>query len=320
MRRGAEILANVCAGVRPGEQVVIVTDALRFSIAEAVATAARKAGGEITIVNTPPRSIDNEEPLAAAAAAIRAADVVFLPVTHALSHTRAVRAAIEAGARVVSMSAFTERMMGSGGLFADFRARRPLCDAMARRLTRARDVRVTNIAGTELTFRLDGRAGNSHACIVDAPGFSAVPNIEANTSPLEGTTEGVLVADGSIPYYDVGVLVEPVWFEISAGFVEEIWGGHQANQLRDLLAAQRDRFVYNVAQFAIGLNPDCTDFTGEMLNDEGVNGTIHMGIGTSANLGGSVQAKTHFDAIIRSPSVWLDGEPAIEDGKVLVTK
>ncbi len=56
-----------------------------------------------------------------------------------------------------------------------------------------------------------------------------------------------------------------------------------------------------------------------MLNDEGVNGTIHIGIGTSSNLGGTVQAKTHFDAIIRAPSVWLDDDLVIRDGEVLVT-
>jgi leucyl aminopeptidase (aminopeptidase T) len=162
-----------------------------------------------------------------------------------------------------------------------------------------------------------GRAGNSHSCIIDAPGFTAVPNIEANTAPVEGTTEGVLVADGSIPYYGIGPLADPVRFEIHEGFVRSIEGGEQAAFLRNLLAAQNDRWVYNVAQFAIGLNPECREFTGEMLNDEGVNGTIHIGIGTSANLGGDVQAKTHFDAIIREPSVWFDENQIIRDGEIL---
>ena len=154
--------------------------------------------------------------------------------------------------------------------------------------------------------------------MLDGPGFSAVPNIEANTSPVEGTTQGVLVVDGSIPYYGIGVIEEPVVFSIKDGFVQTIQGGEQATFIRDLLAAQNDRYVYNIAQFAIGLNPACTGFTGEMLNDEGVNGTIHIGIGTSANLGGTVQAKTHFDAIICSPSVWMDREIIIEKGVVLM--
>ncbi len=319
MRRGAEVLVQVCAGVRPGEDVVIVTDRERLPIANAVNDAAKAANARTVIVISPPRSIDNEEPSPPVAAAMKAAAVVFMPVTYALSHTRATREAIAAGARVISMSAFTERQMREGGLFADFRSRRPLCDGIAGRLSRAHEVRVTNGAGTDLTLGVKGRAGNSHACIVDGPGFTAVPNIEANTSPVEGTTAGVLVVDGSIPYYGIGPVKEPVRFEIDDGFVQSIEGGEQATFLRDLLAAQDDKWVYNIAQFAIGLNPECREFTGEMLNDEGVNGTIHIGIGTSANLGGNIQAKTHFDAIIRDPSVWCDGEPIIRDGAILVT-
>ena len=71
--------------------------------------------------------------------------------------------------------------------------------------------------------------------------------------------------------------------------------------LGKVLARQEDPWVYNLAQFTFGLNPACTEFTGEMLNDEGVNGTVHIGIGTPANLGGEVTAKTHFDAITRAP-------------------
>ena len=318
MRKGAKILVGDCAGVKEGEDVLIVTDAERLPIAQALSAEAGERGARATMAVCPPRGIDNEEPPRAVAEAMRASDVVFLPVTHALAHTRATREAIGAGARVLSMTAFTPGQMEAGGLLADFRARKPLCDALAARLSEAGEVRVTNPAGTELTFSLEGRAGNSHACVLDGPGFTAVPNIEANTSPLDGTTSGALVVDGSIPYYGVGVIEEPVTFRIEDGFVREITGGRQADFLKKLLAAQNDKWVYNVAQFAMGLNPECKDFTGEMLNDEGVNGTIHIGIGTSANLGGDVQAKTHFDAIIRAPSVWFDGEAIIRNGEILV--
>lgn len=116
----------------------------------------------------------------------------------------------------------------------------------------------------------------------------------------------------------MGVLREPVRFQIRDGFVRDIQGGEQAAFLRDLLTMQEDEWVYNIARFAIGLNPEYKVFTGEMLNDEGVNGTTHIGIGTSANLGGDVQAKTHFDAIIRNPSVWFDGEPIIQEGEIQI--
>jgi leucyl aminopeptidase (aminopeptidase T) len=316
MARGAEVLVRTCAGVESSERVVIIADQERTPIAEAVAESAGLAGATAEVVVSPARGIDNEEPVASVAEAMATADVIFLVVFHSLAHTRATRGAIAAGTRVVSMAAFTERQMREGGLFTDFRARKPVCDRLAEELTAAEIVHIASASGTDLTFSLRGRTGNSHACIVRGAGFTAVPNIEANTSPLEGTTEGRLVVDGSIPYYGVGVVEEPVVFEISAGAVSAIRGGAQADFLRDLLARQNDPAVYNIAQFAMGLNPDCTDFTGEMLNDEGVNGTIHIGIGTSVNLGGVVQAKTHFDAIIRAPSVWLDGRAVLVGGEL----
>ncbi len=319
MKQGAHVLVNTCAGVAAGESVVVVTDPERLAIANALAEVTAEAGAIPSVVVSPPRVIDNEEPGPLVRAAILSADVVFLPVTLAMAHTKVVRDAIGAGARVLSMTAFTARMMREGGLFTDFAARRPTCVELARRLTEGTHLRVTNPAGTDLSVSLDGVTGNSHACLLDGPGFTAVPNIEANCAPKQGSAEGVFVCDGSIPYYGVGVTREPVTFRIREGFVTEIEGGAQARFLRDLLAAQDDPWVYNLAQFAFGLNRDCTDFTGEMLNDEGVDGTVHIGIGTSANLGGTVSAKTHFDAICREPTVTIDGVVVVRAGEVMPT-
>jgi leucyl aminopeptidase (aminopeptidase T) len=318
MRRGAEILVGTCANVRTGEQVAIVTDPELRRIGDALAEAVSKAGGTPSLILPPERGIDNEEPPPATAAALAGAEVVFLPVTLAMAHTRAVREAIGEGARVLSMTAFTERMMSEGGLFTDFRRREPVCKAMAGRLTAGTTLRVVNPAGTDLSMSLKGVTGNSHSCLLRAPGFTAVPNIEANCAPAQGTASGRFVVDGSIPYYGVGVVHDPVVFTMEAGFVTSIEGGEQSRFLADLLATQDDPWVYNVAQFAFGLNPDCTEFTGEMLNDEGVDGTVHVGIGTSANLGGTVSAKTHFDAIIREPTVWIDQKAVVQKGEVLV--
>ena len=49
MRKGAEVLVGVCAGVRKDEQVVIVTDRHRLPIAEAVAAAAQDVEGVLTL-------------------------------------------------------------------------------------------------------------------------------------------------------------------------------------------------------------------------------------------------------------------------------
>ena len=306
---------RTCAGVQATEKVVVVTDSERIEIARAVSDEAERVGAHVRIVISPERSIDNEEPGTVVTEALSEADVAFLPVTLAMAHTRAVREAITGGTRVLSMTAFTKRMMQEGGLFTDFRARQPLCQSLATRFSEGNQLHVTNPAGTDLTMSLVGVTGNSHACLLDGPGFSAVPNIEANCAPTQGTAEGVFVCDGSIPYYGVGPIQDPITFRIARGFVVDIEGGDQAKFLASLLAEQEDPWVYNLAQFAFGLNPVCTEFTGEMLNDEGMNGTVHIGVGASANLGGDVSAKTHFDAITRAPAVKIDGDLVLFEGE-----
>ena len=319
MAKGARIIAEQCASIKAGETVLVVTDYLKVGIAEMIAAAVRELDAEVIMIVISPTPIDGAEPPRAVAEAMKAVDCVIMPVTKSLAHTDATRAAIqEAGARVISMTAFVEEQLMSGGLFADFRKEKPVCDRIAQLLSEAKTVHVTTQAGMDLRFSVEGRPGNSHCCIVDSAGFTAVPNIEANISPVEGTTQGVIVGDGSIPYYDIGVIEEPITFKVKEGFVYEIAGGQQARFIRRLLAAQDDKFVYNIAQFAVGLNPMCTALSGVMLNDEGVLGTIHIGIGTSSNLGGSTKAATHFDVIIRYPTVAFDEKIIIKNGELKI--
>jgi len=319
MAKGARILVEQCASIKPGETVLVVTDYLKVGIAEMIAAAARELDAEVILAVISPTPIDGAEPPRAVAEAMKAVDCVIMPVSKSLAHTDATRAAIqEAGVRVISMTAFVEEQLMSGGLFADFRKEKPVCDRIALLLSEAKTVHVTTQAGMDLRFSVEGRQGNSHCCIVDSAGFTAVPNIEANISPVEGTTQGAIVCDGSIPYYDIGVIEAPITFEVKDGFVCEITGGQQARFIRRLLAAQKDRFVYNIAQFAVGLNPMCTALSGVMLNDEGVLGTIHIGIGTSSNLGGATKAATHFDVIIRNATVAFDEKIIIKNGELKI--
>ena len=80
---------------------------------------------------------------------------------------------------------------------------------------------------------------------------------------------------------------------------------------------QDDPNVYNIAQLSFGLNPRCR-MQGIMLEDEGVYGTSHIGIGTSSLLGGTVKAKMHFDVIMWTPTLTLDGQVVLRDGNWLV--
>jgi leucyl aminopeptidase (aminopeptidase T) len=162
-------------------------------------------------------------------------------------------------------------------------------------------------------MRKEGRPGNAMYCIVEPGQLSPVPNVEANFSPLEGTAEGKIVADASVPYIGIGVLREPVVATVEKGMITGITGGDQARKLADDLKGRNDPKVYNVAELGVGLNPKSI-MQGIQLEDEGVFGTVHIGIGTNLMLGGNVKAAIHYDLIMWEPTIELDGKIVLEGG------
>ena len=318
MYAGASRILDVCAGLKPGEKVLILTDFLKESIARVLASAAMAMGAEPVIMVMPPREVDGQEPPETVAMAFKKADLILTPVAKSVTHTNAVKEAIAGGSRGIMLSAFVPEQLISGGVYADFEAQKPLCEKVARLLEEAVMAKLTTPAGTNLIMDLSGRKGNAHPGIARKPGqFTTVPNIEASTSPVEGKTEGILVGDGSIPYYDIGVLKEPVYMTVKEGRVVDIKGEAQAETISGIMAAQDDPNVYNIAQLAFGMNPKCV-MSGIMLDDEGVYGTAHIGIGTSTLLGGKIKTKMHFDILMWKPTLELDGKVVLKEGEWLI--
>ena len=279
MVKGAKRVVETCVGVRPGEQVLIVTEGEKLPIAQAVAQAVYAVDAEPMIALMLPRERDGQEPPAAIAAAI--------------THTHAVKEACKRGSRGGVLTQFTQELMIHGGLEADFREVAPTCKAVAGILAGAKEVRLTTPHGTDLTFSAEGRRSNAMYCMVEPGEFSPVPTVEANVSPLEGTAQGIIVANASIPYI-----------------------GIQAEMLKRDLEQKQDPNVYNIAELGVGLNPKCR-FMGFMLEDEGVRGSVHIGIGTSITLGGNVKAACHYDLIMTEPTLIVDGQMVLHNGSVV---
>lgn len=315
--RGARKLIEECAAVKPGEEVLVVTDFLTLDVAEVVATAARSVTPEVAVIAMPPRRTDGAEPPACVAAAMKAADVFFTPVSKSITHTDATRTALNAGARGIMLTQYNLRMLEGGGIDADFAAIRPVCEWVGKCWADGRRVRITAPGGTDITASIEGRPGNAHPGIAHGPGtMTTVPNIEASVSPVEGTCEGMIVADASIPYFGIGILDEPVRYTVRSGRAVSIDGGRQAQEVVRMMADCRDENVYNIAQLSIGLNPYCK-VQGVMLEDEGAYGTCHIGIGTSTLLGGTVKTALHYDALIWRPTIEIDGQTIMKDGALL---
>lgn len=317
MVKGAKILIDVCTKVKPEEKVLIVTDMVKFNLANVIAGVAKERGAEVIVSVMRPRERAGQEPPVSTAEAMKEADVVFSPVSYSITHTNAVKNAASCGTRIIVMTDFTEGLMIQGGIEANFDELKPICKKVANRLAEGKKLRLTTPGGTDLEMDIAGRRGNALYCIVEPGEFSTVPTVEANTSPLEGSANGKIVVDASIPYLGIGLLKEPIQVEVRNGFITKIEGGYQADILRKDLESQKDKNVFNIAELGLGLNPKCK-MIGIMLEDEGVMGTAHIGIGTSITLGGNIKTSCHYDLIMWKAKVEVDGKVIIEDEQVKI--
>lgn len=313
MLQGACKIMDECVALKRGESVLIVTDMVKEGIGQVLAAAAVERGAEVVLSVMKPRRRAGEEPPEMIAAAMKEADVVLIPVSYSVTHTHAVKDAAKNGARLLVMTDFTEDMLTGGGIEGNFKELKPLCKWIAESFAKGSKVHLTSKGGTDLWMDISGRRGNALYCIVEPGEFSTIPTVEANVSPLEGSANGIIVADASIPYLGIGVLSEPVIAEVKDGFITKISGGVQADVLRRDLESHNDPNSYNIAELGVGLNPSCK-MCGIMLEDEGVVGTAHIGIGTNITLGGNTKASCHYDLLMWDPRVEVDGK-VILDGK-----
>lgn len=317
---GAHKIIKVCAKVQPHEKVLILTDTKTVRVGELVAIAALEITEDTVLAVFTPRNAHGEEPPSHIASAMRDADVVVMPLTYSMTHASATKEARKNGARIVSMGDFNVRMLENGGIEADFLEIAKVVDQVAEVFTRGKKVRVTTRQGTRLRIDISGRSGHSEPGFSHKPGsISSPPNIEANVGPLEGSTEGTLIVDGSIPHPALGVVTKPISITVREGKVVEIDGGIQAEKLHCILGNMEDPNMYNIAELGIGLNP-CSVISGSMLEDEGAYGTCHIGIGDNTSFGGSVKAKSHIDLIIRDPTIEIDGTTVQENGELKMGK
>ncbi|MBT8396813.1 MAG: leucyl aminopeptidase [Gemmatimonadetes bacterium] len=316
LHQGARRLAEVNGRIQEGEAVVIVTDPEMEHYAALVEEAARSCGGVVTTCVIPVRRQDGEEPPEPVAKAMAQASVVFSPVSVSITHTRAMRAALESGARAILMTAYTDEILTSPALLeTDFHAQAPVCHKVGDAFTGGSQVRLTSPKGTDLSFSIEGRTANVLTNVPEPGQLAPVPDIEVNVVPVTGSANGLLIADASVPYLGIGILRDPVVCTIENGFITRMEGGPEADRIRVYLSSFGDHNCFNVAELGVGLNPNAR-LTGEMLEDEGVLGTIHIGIGTSHTLGGEIVAPTHYDLLMWEPTIEVDGRVVQKDKEI----
>jgi leucyl aminopeptidase (aminopeptidase T) len=257
-----------------------------------------------------PRNVDGEEPPAAVAAALAAARVFIAPTRRSLSHTRARKAASDAGARGATLPGVTEDMLARL-MACDFPTMTARSRAVAELLTGADRAHVTCPRGSDFTVDLSGRTGIADDGDLSAEGaFGNLPCGEGFISPLTG--EGTLVA---ATLASLGIPEEPTRLTVRDGRLADTsgeWGERWAG-LMDA-AGEQGR---NLAELGVGTNERAM-LTGNILEDEKMLGTVHVAFGASAGIGGTVAVPVHLDCLIEDATLDVGDTRVLDAGRFVL--
>ena len=314
--QGCDTLVRVCAGVRPGEHALVVSDQHTRQIGEAISQAARRVTGSVSHRVIPPLSMHGQEPPPDIASEMSQSEVVFGVTRMSMAHTQARMHACQAGARYLSLPDYSIEVLTSPALTTDFRSLTSLSNGLAGILTAGHKVTLRTTLGCNLSCDISGRTANAAPGWCWGPGvLASPPDAETNVCPKEDGTQGTLVVDGSIPCAELGLMDTPLTLTVENGRVVRV-DGKQADTLNRLFDQLGDPATRVVAEFGIGLNPRA-ELRGFMLEDEGCLGTVHLGIGGNATMGGTNSVPFHLDHIVRYASVDIDGHPIMANGELL---
>jgi len=304
-----------CMGVKLNEKVLIITDEEKREIGLALYENAKRLGYYSLLVEMKSGKINGEEPPVEVAELMQNFDVIFCPTAKSLTHTNARRAASAKGIRIATFPGITKEVM-IRGMNANYQKIAALSIKLKEILEKGKFVRITAPAGTNISFSIEGRTAYASKGLFHQKGESGnLPTGETYLAPVEGTTNGILVVDGSMA--GLGLIKNAnIKIQIENGYATKITGGTLAKKLKKQLDSV-GKEAYNIAEFGIGTN-DSAKLSGILLEDEKVMGTIHIALGNNVSMGGSVNVPIHLDGVVKKPTVWLDDELLIKNGKLLI--
>jgi len=298
-----------------GANVAILTDwAVPSTICKCVSIAVSALGGVPNIISFRPLGVYGHEPPELIIETVLKHDAVIAVTSTALTHTNLIREAIGKGMRYLGMAGLNVDMFLAGACLADYERLYKVTKHLSRLVQSATEIQVTSATGTNVKFNKFNRPA---FCLAGKWTFedpvAAFPDGEVACSPVEGSTNGIIIVDGSM--HGIGFCKHPIALTVKDGYVTDVSGGPEAAQLRQLIEQNGDEFSWNIAEFAIGTN-DHARIAGSLQEDKKALGTVHFAIGDNHTLGGYIASKTHLDGVILNASTWLDGVQILNEGVV----
>jgi leucyl aminopeptidase (aminopeptidase T) len=313
--------------VKPGENFLITIDSISdFRVAEDMAKAGEALGAKVMLAwHTTPKgygkATDPYLPRPLVAACPEADAWLELNNQWLLYGTAWEKAVTNGRTRNLMLGGLSAdqliRCIGEVDIDAQIRFQNKVVEITKR----AKKMRITNAAGTDVTFENDPKRPFANEHIAETPGGHFLTG-QIGWAPKEDTIHGTFVFDGAISgggEADIGSVTEPVVYDVEKGLIKEIRGGREAKIVKRWFEKLGDPGMYLAAHVCYGFNPNAKlGFT--TTEDERVWGCTEWGFGYQGPMysGGKPRvAASHIDGISLACSVLCDSEPITKDGEVV---
>jgi len=319
--KSAEIILKDCMNLNSNENCLIVTDKKLKYIGKTLFKNAIKISKKTKLILTTIPEAHGTEPPKYISDEMLRYNVVLIPTTKSLSHTKARENASKKGIRIASMPGVTIEMM-KRALNVDFNKIKIINEKLIKKLKSYRNkvsgelknqIKITTKKGTNIEFYTKGRKWIGDDGIYTKKGaFGNLPAGEVFTAPLEGKTNGKIIVDASIG--GIGKVDKNIRIDIKNGFIDYMQDGKIAQSFKKSL---KNRLYKNVAELGIGTNYKAK-ITGNVLEDEKVMGTCHIAFGNNKHFGGKVDVPFHVDVVIKKPTIYADDVLIMENGNIKI--
>jgi aminopeptidase len=165
---------------------------------------------------------------------------------------------------------------------------------------------------TDLELSVAGRTW------INSDGRRNMPSGEIFTGPLEDSAQGRLKC--GFPVCRDGREISGIALELKAGQVVSACARGGEDYLHAML--DLDPGARRLGELGLGLNGGIDRFTGSILYDEKIGGTVHLALGQSyPETGGTNQSALHWDLIVDTRTdgrITADGRVVMQNGEWLV--
>ena len=318
--------------VKQGETLIVLSDlGTRREYIESAFAAAKSLGANIysMLVSEQPSwtrvGVETVGACAGSVEALKAADMLI--AMHVPLFTKWMKEVRAAGTRVLMVVDHPDNLRAQMSTHAVKQATLYSRD----RIARAKSMRITNAAGTDLRVRTGEYPSLCQYGFADEPGhFDHWGAGHCYTFPNEGSANGtVVIQPGDIivlPYNRY--VVDPIRIEVRDGFIRKIEGGLDARLMNHWLESNRrsgdDTDGHAISHLGWGTNPyarwDCIAIDGDDPEHSnggtrGFAGNFLFSTGPNSQGGGSRHTTGHYDVPMKDCTVYLDDEMVLKDGK-----